>query len=197
MVVEADPAALPFGVFVRKRRQRSERRLVQLLEKCPPARAPAAHPPIVELVEQNPDRRIELGQREEAPVPQPCQDPASDDLDTDFDLGFVTWFVGACRNNGGAVMPRHVGVGPVDRRFVKAGLGNPGFEIVADRLAWDTAKIGESTNMRGDPIRQLLAPYRLSVSEVRSPEDGDKNLHRDDLTGAAVNNLAGAAGVDK
>jgi hypothetical protein len=71
-------------------------------------------------------------------------------------------------------MPRHVGVGPVDRRFVKAGLGNPGLEIVADRLARDAAKIDESTNMRGDPIRQLLAPYRLSVGEVRGPRTATK-----------------------
>jgi hypothetical protein len=38
VVVEADPAALPLGILVRERRQRPERRLVQLLKKRPPAR---------------------------------------------------------------------------------------------------------------------------------------------------------------
>src|ERR1700722_4754804 len=51
VIVEADPAALPLGVFVRERRQRPERPLVQLLEKRPPARAPAAHPAVIQLVE--------------------------------------------------------------------------------------------------------------------------------------------------
>jgi hypothetical protein len=114
------------------------------------ANAPAAHRAIVELVEQSPYRRIELGQREEASIPQPCQDSAPDDLDADFSLGLVAWLVGARRYNGGAVMPRHVGVGPVDHRFVKAGLGNPGLEIVADGLAGDAA---ENRRRRGHARR--------------------------------------------
>src|SRR5262249_2629965 len=57
MVVEANPAALPFGVFVGQWRQWPERRLVQLLEERPPACAPAAHWAVVELVEQSPYRR--------------------------------------------------------------------------------------------------------------------------------------------
>ena len=57
-------------------------------------------------------------------MPQPRQDPAPDDLNADFDLGLVARLVGARRNDGGAVMPRHVGVGPVDHRLVEAGLGD-------------------------------------------------------------------------
>src|ERR1700751_2899294 len=64
-------------------------------------------------------------------MPQACQDPASDDLNADLDLSLVAWLVGPRRNDGSAVMPRHVGIGPVDHRFVKARLGDPGLEIVA------------------------------------------------------------------
>jgi hypothetical protein len=95
-------------------------------------------------------------------------------------------------------MPRHVGIGPVDHRLVKAGLGDPGLQIVADRLAGGAAEIGEGADMRGDPVRQLLAPGRLGVGEARGAQDGDKNLHRDDLAGATVDDFGGAAGeVDK
>jgi hypothetical protein len=174
MVVETDPAALPLGVFVRQWRQRPERRFVELLEERPPVRTPAARRPVVKLGEQGADRRIELGQREEASVPQPCQDPASDDLDADFNLGLVTWLVGPHRNNGGAVIPRHVGVGPVDHRLVKAGFGGPCFEIVADRLARDTAEISKGADMCGDPIGQLLAPYRLGVVKFEAPRTATK-----------------------
>ena len=182
VVVETDPAALPFGIFVGQRWQRSERGFVKLLEKSPPAGAPAAHQAIVQLIEQSTDRSVELGQREEASMPQPGQDPTPDDLDADFNLGLIARFVGARRNNRGAVMPRHVGIGPVDHRLVKAGLGDPGLEVVADRLAGDTAEISKGADMCRDPIRQLLAPHRLGVGEARRAQDGDKNLYRDDLT---------------
>jgi hypothetical protein len=36
---------------------------------------------------------------------------------------------------------------------VKAGLGDPGLEIVADRLAGDAAEISKGADMRRDPIR--------------------------------------------
>src|SRR5207302_684499 len=42
---------------------------LELLEKRPPAHAPAAHRTVIELVEQRADRGIEFGQREEAPMP--------------------------------------------------------------------------------------------------------------------------------
>ena len=194
MVVEVDPAALPLGVFVGFGRQRLQRRPVELLEERPPAGAPAAHRPVVEIVEQGADRGVEIGQREEAPVPQPRQNPAPDHLDPDLDFRFVARLVGPRRDNGGAVMPRHVGVGPVDHRLVERGPGDAGLQIVADRLSRGAAEIGEGADMRGDPVRQLLAPHRLGVGEAGGAEHGDKDLHRHDLAGIGVDHLAGAAG---
>ena len=91
-------------------------------------------------------------------------------------------------------MPGQVGIGPIDRRVVKAGLGDAGLEIVADRLPGGAAEIRKGADMRGDPVRQLLAPHRLGVGEARCAQDGDKDLHWDDLAGAAIDDLAGAAG---
>jgi hypothetical protein len=71
-------------------------------------------------------------------------------------------------------MPRHVGVGPVDHRLVERGLGDAGLQIVADRLPCGAAEIGEGADVRGDPVRQLLAPGRLGVREAGGAE------HRDD-----------------
>src|SRR5215467_15130124 len=58
MLADLDVAALPFGIFVGQRRQRSERGFVKLLEKSPPAGAPAAHQAIVQLIEQSTDRSV-------------------------------------------------------------------------------------------------------------------------------------------
>jgi len=60
LAVNSPPDRYAFGLMGRQ-------------EERPPARAAAAHRPVVELVEQRADRRIELGQGEEASVPQPCQ----------------------------------------------------------------------------------------------------------------------------
>jgi hypothetical protein len=105
MMVEANPAPLPLGVFIRDGRQAHERRLVELLMERAPADTPAAHRPIVQLVEQSTDRPVELGQREELTMPQARQDPAPDDLHGDLHFGFVAGFVGTGRDDGGAVMP--------------------------------------------------------------------------------------------
>src|SRR4029077_596284 len=100
-------------------------------------------------------------------MPQACQDPAPDDLDADFDFGFVARLVRARWNDGGAVMPRQVGVGPIDRRLMEAGLGDPGLEIVADRLPGDAAEIREGGDRGRDPIRKLLAPPPPGRGEMR------------------------------
>jgi hypothetical protein len=83
-------------------------------------------------------------------------------------------------------MPGHIGIGPVDYWLVKASLGDPGLEIVADRLAGDAAEMSKGADMRRDPIRQLLAPHRLGPrvrlsagprtgsGETRRAQNGDK-----------------------
>ena len=55
-------------------------------------------------------------------------------------------------NDRRAVVFGHVGIGPVDSRFVKAGLGHAGLQIVADHLCGHPAKEGEGAAMRADPV---------------------------------------------
>jgi hypothetical protein len=147
-------------------------------------------------------------------VPQPRHDPASDHLDADLNLGFITRLIGPRRDDRSAVMPRHVGIGAVDQRRVERGLDDAGLQIVADRLARDPAEISDGADTRSDPIwqllGQLLAPGRLGPRVRRSAgprtgsgeaggaEHGDKNLYRDSLAGTGIDHLAGAAGeIDK
>src|SRR6202021_4145996 len=51
----------------------------------------------------------------------------------------VRRFVWTGRDDRGAVMRRHVGVGAVHRRFVEAGLGDPALQGVAANLLRDDA----------------------------------------------------------
>ena len=56
------------------------------------------------------------------------------------DLRFVTGLVRPRRHHGSVVMRGHVGIGPVDRRFVEAGLGDTDLQIVRDDLARHAAE---------------------------------------------------------
>ena len=134
VVVEIDPAALPGGIFIRCRWQLPQCGPVELLVKGTSGGTPAAHRTNVEIINQPADRLVQLGQREEPPVAQPRQNPALHDLDPDFNLRLVTRFVGARRDHRGAVVRRHVGIGAVDQRLVKAGPGDPGAQVIAHDL---------------------------------------------------------------
>ena len=88
MVIEIDPAALPLGILVRFIRQGGERRMIELLEQVAPTSPPAPERSIVQLDKERVDRLVEGCEREEAAVAQARQNPSTDDLDPDFDLGF-------------------------------------------------------------------------------------------------------------
>lgn len=57
------------------------------------------------------DRLIEGGKREEAAVAQARQNTPLDDLDSDFDFGFVPRPKRPRRNDGGAAMAGEIGMG--------------------------------------------------------------------------------------
>src|SRR5581483_5523313 len=89
VIIEIDPAALPLGILIGLIRQSGERPAIELLEQVAPTSSPAAQRSIVQLDEERMDRLVEGCKREEAAVAQARQYPSPDDLDPDFDLGFV------------------------------------------------------------------------------------------------------------
>ena len=158
VVVEPGAATAPLRVDVGLRRQPQQGGLLQSLEQRSAACAEVAHGPAVEVSDQLPDRGVKLGQREEPPVPQTGQHPTLHDLDSDFDLGFVTRPPDAGRQDGGAVVAGHVLVGAVDPGLVAARGGHAGLEVVADDLPSDAAHAGERVHVAADPVRQRLRP---------------------------------------
>ena len=89
VVVEADPAFLPFRVKVGFDRQLLERGALDLLEQRTPAGPQMPRHAVVELRDQFPDGGVELGQREEAPIAQLGDDPTSRNLHRNFNFGFI------------------------------------------------------------------------------------------------------------
>ena len=56
------------------------------------------------------------------------------------------------------VVRRHLGVGPVDRGLVEAGLGDAGLQVVGHDLRRHAAEPGQRPAVRADPVRQALRP---------------------------------------
>lgn len=90
VVVQPRPAAPPLciGIWLGGHIQQSAG--LDCLEQRPAAGAEMAHGPVVQIGDQRADRAVQLSQGEEPLVPQPGQDPALDNLDSDLDLGLVT-----------------------------------------------------------------------------------------------------------
>ncbi len=195
VIIEVDPAALPLGILVRLIRQGGERRTIELLEQLAPTSSPTSERSIVQIDKERVNCLVEGGEREEVAVAQACQNPAPDDLDPDFDLGFVARTIRPRWDDGGAVMAGEIGIGPVDHRLVKASPGDASLQIVAHRLPGGAAEIGKCPNMRGDPIRQALAEAGLGVGVVRGAEHGDKYLRNEHFAGEPIGHLHGVARI--
>lgn len=195
VIIEVDPAALPLGILVRIIRQGGERRTIELLEQFAPTSSPAPQRSIVQLDKERVNRLVEGDEREEAAVAQACQNPSPNDLDPDFDLGFVARPIRPCRHDGGAVMAGEIGIGPIDHRLVIASPGDTGLQIVAHRLPGHAAEIGKCPNVRGDPVRQALAEAGFGVGVVRGAEHGDEDLRTAHCTAEPVNHLHRVTGI--
>ena len=70
------------------------------------------------------------------------------ELDPDLDLRLVAGPVRARRHDRGVVVGGEVRVGPVDRRFVEAGLGDACLQVVGNKLAGHAAEEGQKSYSR-------------------------------------------------
>jgi hypothetical protein len=93
-----------------------------------------------------------------------------------------------CRPAGNQIMRRHRAIGSVDFGVVERILVNTALQIVGDQQFRDAAEETEHAHMRAGPIRQLLRPGRLGISQVRSTEHSDKFLRFVDFACRPINN---------
>ena len=89
---------------------------------------------------------------------------------------------------GNRIMRRHRAIGSVDFGIVERSLVGAALQIVGDQQFRDAAEETEHPHMRAGPIRQLLRPGRLGISQVRSTEHSDKYLRFVDLACRRINN---------
>ena len=94
VVIRRHAGAAPFGVLIGLGRQRHQGRTIDGVEELAAAGAELAHQAGIEFVDQNADRDVQLGEREEAPVAQPRQNPSLDDKNRRLDLGLIARLAG-------------------------------------------------------------------------------------------------------
>src|SRR6266702_587845 len=166
MVIEIDATTLPFGVLIGLVWHPYERRTVEIFEQLTSAAAPTAQGAIVQIGQKVMYRLVERGEREETAIPQPRQNPSTNDLDSDLYFGFILRVMRPCWQYGGAVMAGEIRIGAVHHRLIEACARNARLEIVAYGLSGHAAKKGKCSNVRRDPIRQALGEGRLSVGVI-------------------------------
>jgi hypothetical protein len=96
-------------------------------------------------------------------VAQATEQPSLDDQHRDFDLRLVAWPTGPCRQDRGIVMRRHLGVGSIDLRLIKAGLDDGDLGVVRHEQFRHPAQRRESAGMSADSVDQCLGPARLGI----------------------------------
>src|SRR6202051_4009528 len=129
VIVGGDTATLPARKDVGLVRQLPQLGAIDLGEQFGPAGAETAHLAGVEFDDQPADSGIEFRQGKETLVAQAGQDPALGDLDCDLNLGLVLWPPRPCRQDSGAIMAGHLGIGAVDPGIVAIGVGHGGPEV--------------------------------------------------------------------
>ena len=133
------------------------------------------------------DRRVDVRQAVKGSVTQPPEQPSLDDEHGLLNFGFVPGPPRPRRQNGGSVMRRHFGIGPIDLRIVKAGLDDGGLRIVRHKQLRDAVDRRERTHVGVDPVGERLRPAGVREGEARGAEHGDEDLRHADFPGEPVN----------
>ena len=117
---------------------------------------------------------------------KPAEQPALDDQHGLLDLRLVARLSRPRRQDGGSVMRRHLGVGPIDLGVVEAGLDDGGPGVVRHDEFGNAADRLEGAHVGVDPVGQRLRPGRLGEGEARRPQHGDEDLRHADLAGEPI-----------
>jgi len=195
VIIDVDGAIdLPLADHVGIGRQAAERLALHRFEQgAAAAVAGRRHRLIVERGQLLADGLVELGQREELPVPQRRQQPAAGLQHAAFHRGLVARLARPGRDHRRAIMLDQGGVAGVDHRVVIGGVGDPDLEVVRSNPGRHPAQEGEQPHMGRQPVVVALGPGRLGVDQPRARQAGDEELGLPRLT--LVHDRDGVAGI--
>ena len=186
VVVDIDLHRLDIDVTVGLTGQGSEGGLIELLKRLAAVARQLLERLLVQLLEQDTDALVQLGQREEGVVAQADQDPALDDLHADLGLGLILWLVGPRRDHRDLIV-----LGPLLITRIEIGIIATSPRDAALQVVWDddrraAAKVPERPNMAAQPVRQCLAQRCLGIGVVGRTQHRHEHRRRMDLAGLGV-----------
>jgi hypothetical protein len=155
-------------------------------EQLAPTQAEVAHRALVHALHDERDRFVAFGEREER---QPTQVPKNVGLresDSGLDFRLVPRPPRPRREDSDGVMRRHRAIGAVDLGVIEGSLVDAALQIVGNQQLRRAAEKAEHAHMRAGPVRQLLRPGRLGISEVRGAEHADENLRLADFAAQRI-----------
>jgi hypothetical protein len=176
VIVEVDPCAPPFRELPILGRQRVEGRALDLLEQLAPTQTELAHRTFVHALHDLPDGFVAFGEREEGRLAQSPENVCLSESDAGFDFRLVPRLSRPRRKDSNRIMRRHRAIGSVDLRVVERSFDDAALQIVGNQQFRHTTEEAEHAHMSAGPVRQLLRPRRLGISEVRGAEHADENL---------------------
>ena len=195
VVVDVDAAPLPVRQDVTRGRQGPQRRAIDLLVQGAAADAQLLHGPVVELVEQDADRRVQRAELEEGLVTETGEYPPLCYEHTILDRSLIrARFSRPRRDHDRVVVGGQILVGAVDVRLVAARAGDGALELVGDPQRGGAAEVLHHAGVYVHPVRQLLGLGRLDVGEAAGAEHGDEQLHGSRFTRAPVDQRRPLAG---
>ena len=118
--------------------------------------------------------------------PEPGENPALYDLDTDLHLGLIPGLGRARRDDGKAIRLCEGRRGAIDLGFIAVRTDHGRLEVVGDDNRGDPTEGRKGPHLGAHPVRQTRGPGRLGIGVVRSPEDGHEKRHLVHLPTVAV-----------
>ena len=188
VIIEIDARSPPFRELPILRWQAIEGGAFDLLEQLAPADAQMAHRAFVHALHDELDRLVAFGQREERQRAQSPEDIGLSESDSGFDFCFISWLTRPRRKDSYRIMRGHRTIGSVDLWIVERGFVDAALQIIGDQQFGRTVEEAEHANMCTGPIRQLLRPGSLGVSQVRSAEHSNKYLGLVNIARLGINN---------
>ena len=160
VIVDSHPRLLPLCIEKALRRQRAQHRPLQALEQRPTRARQLVERPLVQPHQKLADGLVQLGERKEAPMAQPCKDPPFHHLDTHLDLGLVAGPSHPRRHHRHPVVHRQVLVRRVQLRLVPARPADSRLQVVRHHHLRQASREFKRPHVRLDPVRKPLAPHR-------------------------------------
>ena len=103
--------------------------------------------------------------------------------------------VGTRGNNRRVVMRRHFPIRGIEIRLVEAWLGHTRLQVIRHDDLGDTAEELEGSNVRADPVPQILPQRDLGEGVVAGAQHGHEHGGLLDFTGLWIVNRNRGAGV--